>query len=134
MGENVTFLGGDSWFINLFFYGGKAIKGCFHSGLWHPEMKNVKTREFINRYKDSFRNEQLLPLGLSHDAVFLLADAVNRAGSLEPASIRAALATTTDFQGVTGSISLDHNGDRVDQIPIFKYENGSSVFVKTVTP
>ena len=134
MGENVTFLGGNSWTDNLYKYGGDAIEGCFHSGPWFPDRKNVTSREFIDRYKDSFRNEQILLLALSHDAVFLLADAVRRADSLDPASIRTALATTTGFQGITGTISMDRNGDPAKPISIFKYENGGSVFVKTVTP
>lgn len=42
---------------------------------------------------------------LGYDAVKLLADAITRADSAEPAAIRDALAETRDFQAVTGTIS-----------------------------
>ena len=36
-----------------------------------------------------------------------MADAINRAGSLEGAAVRDALAATSGFQGVTGSVSYE---------------------------
>ena len=43
------------------------------------------------------------PLG--YDAMMLVADAIGRAGSAEPAKIREALAATRGFKAVTGEIS-----------------------------
>ncbi|MCP4380403.1 MAG: ABC transporter substrate-binding protein, partial [Hyphomicrobiales bacterium] len=43
------------------------------------------------------------PLGF--DSVNLLADAIRRAGSTDPGDVQAALAATTDFEGVVGKIA-----------------------------
>jgi branched-chain amino acid transport system substrate-binding protein len=43
---------------------------------------------------------------LGYDAVHLLADAINRAGSTDPAAIQKALETTHRFHGSTGTISF----------------------------
>jgi len=51
---------------------------------------------------------------LGYDAVKLLADAIERAGSTDPEDIRAALLETKDFPGVTGSISFTEDS-RVPQ-------------------
>jgi len=134
MGIDVTFLGGDTWSNRLYEYGGEAIEGCYYSGHWDIDSKSKISQEFVDRYKNEYRKEDLVSLGLSHDAVFLLADAVTRAGSLKPALIRDALATTTDFQGVTGTITMDKNGDPLKPIAIFRFEKGSSVLIKTVMP
>ena len=78
MGLGVTFLGGDTWSNRLYEYGGKAIEGSFYSGHWDIDSNNKISREFVARYKKECRNEELVYLGLSHDAIFLLADAVSR--------------------------------------------------------
>lgn len=62
--------------------------------------------KFIEDYKAEYGIEPenaFAPLG--YDAMMLVADAITRAGSAEPAAIRAALAETRGFKGVTGEIS-----------------------------
>jgi branched-chain amino acid transport system substrate-binding protein len=72
---------------------------------------------------------------LSYDAMLLLADAIQRAQSLDCAQIRAALAETTDFQGATGTITFDEHGDPLNKdAVILKFEHGQIVFVKTIKP
>lgn len=134
MGIEVPFLGGDTWSNRLYDYAGKTIEGCYYSGHWDVESNNSISRAFADRYKKEYRQEDLVILGLSHDALFLLADSVNRANSLKPALIRDALAATANFQGVTGTLTMDTNGDPIKPIAIFKFEKGSSVLVKTVSP
>src|SRR5690606_17971088 len=66
-----------------------------------PEVK-----KFIEDYKAEYGIEpenSFAPLG--YDAVNLLADAIKRADSAEPAKIREALAATRGFKAVTGEIS-----------------------------
>jgi branched-chain amino acid transport system substrate-binding protein len=72
---------------------------------------------------------------LSYDAVMLLADAVKRANSIKPQHIRAALAETQGFKGVTGDITFDGNRNPINKSAvILKYEKGSTVYYKTVQP
>ncbi|WP_309083923.1 ABC transporter substrate-binding protein [Chelativorans sp.] len=66
-----------------------------------PEVK-----KFIEDYKAEYGIEPenaFAPLG--YDAMMLVADAIKRANSAEPAKIRDALAETRGFKGVTGEIS-----------------------------
>jgi branched-chain amino acid transport system substrate-binding protein len=66
-----------------------------------PEVK-----KFIEDYKAKYGKEPenaFAPLG--YDAMMLVADAIKRAGSAEPAKIRDALAQTRGFKAVTGVIS-----------------------------
>ncbi len=44
-------------------------------------------------------------MALAYDGVRLMADAIKRAGSTDPAKIRDALAATKGFPGITGTIS-----------------------------
>ncbi len=74
----------------------------------------------------------VVPLG--YDAGALLADAAGRANSLDPSRIREALANTKNFKGITGDITLNQNGDPVKPAVIMKFDNGTSIFVKTIEP
>ena len=43
---------------------------------------------------------------LGYDTVYLLKDAIERAGSMDGQALKSAIETTTDFPGITGSISF----------------------------
>ncbi len=62
---------------------------------------------------------------LGYDGIRLMADAINRAGSLEGAAVRDALAATSGFQGVTGIISYEP-GIRIPNksVALIKVEGG----------
>lgn len=72
---------------------------------------------------------------LGYDATQLLLDAVERAGSDDPQGIRAALAATRDFPGVTGTISYAP-GDRIPtkSVTILAVEGGRKRFVTQLLP
>lgn len=65
-----------------------------------------EVQEFIDAYTEMHGNppeNSFAPLG--YDAVGLIANAIEQAGSAEPAAIREALAATRDYPAVTGAIS-----------------------------
>jgi branched-chain amino acid transport system substrate-binding protein len=98
-------------------------------------VEDLNQQELTAKYKDRLQSEDIHSLALSRDAVFLLADAVGRAGSLDPKAVRDALAATENFQGATGTITMDQNGDpQTIPVPFFRFENGKRVFIKTVAP
>ncbi len=131
--HDVTFLGGDGWDNNMYEYGGRAVEGNYYSGHWHRAVTRNKSRQFVQQFEQQGEIDST-NIPLAYDAMYLLADAVQRADSVEPARIRDALAETSDFQGVTGAISFDQNGDPIKSAVILKFEQGTSVYFKTVEP
>lgn len=72
-------------------------------------------KAFVEAYEAEYdRPPENAFAALGYDAVKLLADAIERAGSTEAEAIRAALAETQEFPGVTGSISFTEDS-RVPQ-------------------
>lgn len=68
-------------------------------------------RRFARRYQEAYgRAPENAFAGLGYDAVDLVAQAIRTARSAGPAAIRAALAATRGFHGVTGTISLAQGG------------------------
>ena len=135
MGIKTTFLGGDGW-DGIYQYGKEAVEGGFYSAHWHPEVPSEKSIHLHKIYKQRYGkriNSDFTALG--YDATTLLVDAVKRAGAWDRAKIRVALSGTTDFEGVTGVISIDENGDPRDkEVVILKMEKGKPVYFKTLKP
>jgi branched-chain amino acid transport system substrate-binding protein len=133
MGIKTTFLGGDGW-AGIYQYGKEAVEGGFYSAHWHPEVPSEKSIHVHKIYKQRYGkriDSDFTALG--YDATTLLVDAIKRAGAWDRAEIRDALSETTDFDGVTGVISIDENGDPRDkEVVILKMEKGKPVYFKTL--
>ena len=72
---------------------------------------------------------------LGYDAMGLVADAISRAGSAEPAAIQQALAATKGYEGVTGTIAyLGDSHVPSKPVAIMHVEDGKMGFETTVTP
>lgn len=126
-------LGGDGWDEERFYsLGGDKIKLGYYTTHWRPAIGSELSNRFAARggHPDVMRPATVL----AYDAVNLLADAINRAGTIQHAKIRDALAATRDFKGVTGTISFDDFGDPVKSVVIMKIQDGHSICLKQVNP
>ncbi len=135
MGMHTTFLGGDGW-NQIYDYGGAAVEGNFYSAAWHPDVPYAKSIHLQKIYSQKYKNS-LTHTGapLAYDAVMLLADAVLRAGTLDRSKIRNALAETEGFQGATGTITFDEQGDPLNkEVIILKLEKGGAAYFKSIKP
>jgi len=131
------FLGGDGWSGDqMYKYGGKAIEGSYYSQHWHSKVPFPRSQQLQASYRIKY-GKGIIPgfLPSAYDAVMVLADAIRRAQSLDHGKIRDTLAATKNFQGATGTITFDENGDPVNKdAVVLKFANGTSVFVKTIKP
>lgn len=135
IGLKSTFLGGDAW-AEIYTYGGDAVNGSYHSAPWHPDVKFEKSLHLLKIYKEKYKKEiSNTSAPLSYDAVMVLADAIERAGSSDSSKIRNALARTNVFQGATGNITFDGYGDpKGKEVIILKLEQGRQVYYKAIKP
>lgn len=137
MGVKSIFLGGDGWGKGaLGVAGPEAAEGYYFSNHWHMNVERAESREFVKKYTEKYGENMIAASApLAYDSLMLIADATRNAKSFDRKKIRDALAETKVFQGVTGSITFDQNGDPVDkEAVILKYENGAIVFEKSVKP
>ncbi|MDW7739431.1 MAG: branched-chain amino acid ABC transporter substrate-binding protein [Bacillota bacterium] len=65
---------------------------------------NPAAAEFVTNYKEMFNSDPGAYSGLTYDAMYLLADAIERAGSFDDTAIKDALAATDGFQGISGEV------------------------------
>ncbi len=113
LGVVMPLLGGDGWDSEqLGKIAGKSIENCYYSNHYAPDQPEAKVQDFIKKYQS--RHEGQTPDGLAalgYDAANLLIDAMKRAKSLDGQDLRAAIAETKGFEGVTGVINMDKNRD-----------------------
>ncbi len=91
------------------------------------------TTKYVKAYEKKYGKEPDSLGALGYDAYGILLDAIQRAGSTDPQKIRDALATTKNFMGVTGYITIK-NGNAVKSAVIKEVKNGQWSFVTVVNP
>ena len=64
----------------------------------------------------------------THDAIGVLAAAINKAGSTEPDKIRAEILSTKGYRGAEGEYNFDEFGDGLHGYNIVRNEKGVIVF------
>jgi branched-chain amino acid transport system substrate-binding protein len=136
LGINVPFIGGDGWEDEqLLKIGGEALNGCYYSTHFSSEDTAPAVVDFVKRYKARWNGE--VPgafSALGYDAVYVLADAIKRAGTTDGPKLRDALAATKNFNGVTGNTTINKDRDATKPATIIAIKGGKLGFLKTVAP
>jgi len=132
----VPLLGGDGWdSAKLYEIGGEALQGSYFSNHYSLDDPSPRIRQFVAAYEKAYGEgvpDAMSALG--YDAVYIAADAIERAGSVDGAKIRDALAQTKDFSGVTGSITIDAGRNAVKPAVVLKVDGGKAVYATTIQP
>jgi branched-chain amino acid transport system substrate-binding protein len=135
LGITVPLLGGDGWDSpSLVEVAGKAIEGSFFSNHYSGEDPSPVIQDFITRYKAKYKEEPDAMAALGYDSAMILADAIKRAGTTEPAKLRDAIAATKDYPAVTGKITLDDKRNATKSAVMLTIKDGKFRFVETVNP
>ena len=133
IGIDKTFIGGDGWSHLMFNYAPKAVENNYYLTHWHKSMKSRESLLFVEKMKTIFPENMInAGMALSYDMVYLLADAFERAGSADRDAVRKAIENTVDYEGLTGKINFNKDGDPEKQAVIIKFTNGKSEFVKKI--
>jgi len=135
LGITVPLLGGDGWDSSkLGQIGGKAIDGSFYSNHYSHQDPSPRVQEFIKKYDEKFGETPDGLAALGYDAARILAEALKRAKSLSGDDIAAELASTKDFDGVTGKISIDPQRNAVKPAVMLEMLSGTPTYVSTIEP
>lgn len=136
LGLTQPLLGGDGWDApELWQLGGDALNGSYISTHYSPDDPSPKIQEFVHEYKQRYQN--LVPdahAALAYDATLLLFDAIKRAGTTDGPQLRDALASTKNFDGVTGLISMDENRNAVKPAVVLKLQDASFIYQEKIQP
>jgi len=117
-GLKATLIGSDGWDSpSLMQDGSESFEGVYFANHFWVGSKDPLVRKFVASYQARYGVVPDAGAAAAYDAARLLFAAFQRAKSIDSAAVRDALATTKDFPGVTGKITIDAN--RNAQVPVY---------------
>lgn len=155
-------LAGDGWDSgNLLDVGKEAVEGAYYVVHAPIASDDPRIKGFVTKYQDRFKKQPDSLAALAYDAAQMMLDAMDRAGDpatfeqqartalgagasddavktearkLYSKAIRDALATTKDFDGLSGKITMGPDRNPVKAGTLIKLTNGIPVPVATIPP
>jgi branched-chain amino acid transport system substrate-binding protein len=157
-GMRLPIIGGDGWDSKeLLTIGGDAVEGSYFVGHFWKGDAQEPIKRFVDAYRSRFGDEPDGFAALGYDSALILMEALQRLALRSPASfsslssprgvaasalelemardsLRQVISETSDFAGVTGTITLDEQGNAVKPAKFFKIEGGEFRYVGVVNP
>jgi branched-chain amino acid transport system substrate-binding protein len=135
LGIKAPLLGGDGWVgESLLKVAGHALDGSFFSNHYSQDDPSPVIQNFVKTYEAKYGDKPDAMAALGYDSAKILADAITRAGTTAEPQLRDAIASTKDFKGVTGDITLDADRNATKAAVILTIANGGFQFVQRVAP
>ncbi len=133
LGMSAGFLGGDGICTPKFMeVSGPVADGQYCSLPGMPLEKLAKGPEFKAKFTKKFNTDIQLYAPYVYDAVMVMADAMKRANSVEPAKYLPEIGKTS-YDGVTAKVEFDDKGDlKGGAISIYQYKAGKLDYVETL--
>lgn len=115
--------------------GGKDVEGVILTAHFAKEAAATDlARQYIESYKKETGKDASGFDALGADAYFVILDAMTRAKSTDGPKIREALASTKNFNGVSGIINIGPDGNAVKSLVLLHVKDGDFKYLATVNP
>ncbi len=128
--------GGDGWdspdMVSV--AGGDALNSTYFTNHYSSQDTDPKVVAFVEAFKSKYNKEPDAFAALGYDCVQLLVQAIKDANSAEPVKITEALASITDFEGVTGKMTIDEQHNPVKAGVIIEFKDGVQTVNTRIQP
>ncbi|HZJ83824.1 MAG TPA: ABC transporter substrate-binding protein [Clostridia bacterium] len=104
--------------------GADALNDVYFSNHYSSLDEDPLVVDFIEDFKTKYNRDPDAFNALGYDAAKFLVDGIKRADKVDGESIKNALEATTNFEGVTGSFSIDENHNPVKAIVVIGLKDG----------
>lgn len=137
LGIDVPLMGADGWdsptLLDL--AGADALNNTYITNHYSSDDPDETIQNFVTKFKEKYDgNAPNAFHALGYDSVYLLKDAIERAGSTEPAAIKEALEATEELTLVSGVITIDEDHNPIKSATILEYVDGEQVFKTKIDP
>ena len=127
------FVGSDGWDANeLLRDAGEELQGSYFTNHYAPDVPWPNSQAFVAKYRERYSRIPSSLAAQGYDAARLLADAMKRAKTDTPDGIRDAIQDTKDFQGATGTITIDAERNADKPIVIVQIKDKKFTYFATV--
>lgn len=136
-GMTIPMLGADGW-DEITNNAGDEVLNCYYSNHYSPDANDPEVKAFVAKYNEKFKMTPNALAALAYDATYILADAINKAGSTKPEDIQKAM-METNKKFVTGQIKFNEKRNPVKSAVMVKIDKGAdgklaAVYAETVNP
>lgn len=137
IGLDVPLMGADGWdsptLVEL--AGPEALNNTFITNHYSSEDPDDIIQNFVTKFGEKYGgNKPNAFHALGYDSVYLLKDAIERAGSTDSVAIKDALEATENISLVSGNVTIDENHNPVKSATILEYVDGEQVFKTKIDP
>lgn len=125
-GIDVPILGADGFDspVLLELAGPEALNNVYYSNHYSSLDQDPKVVKFIQDFKAKYNKEPDAFAALGYDLAMFAVDAISRAKEITGPAVKEALEATENFEGITGSFSVDEFHNPVKAIVVIGLENG----------
>jgi len=135
LGLTCPFVAGDGWEApELLEIGGAAVNGSYYCSHYSSESTAPEVQAFVKKFRARYGDTPDSMAPLANDAVTVLAEAIARAGTTDGAKLRAALAATRNFPGITGRTTIDEQRNASKPAVILAVQDGRAHFLQSIEP
>lgn len=108
--------------------------GSYISNHYSISGDNKKLQNFVKAYKAKFGEEPSSFAALAYDSIYMIRQAVKEEKSNNPTKIAEGLEKIKNFDGVTGTITMDKNHNPVKPAVILEYIPNGYKYITSVKP
>ncbi|WP_448377321.1 ABC transporter substrate-binding protein [Fervidobacterium sp.] len=113
--------------------GGEAVEGIYFSDHYHHDSANSSiSKKFVESYVKKYGEAPSTLSALGYDAYMIVFNALMNAKSTNPELIAKAIRNTKNFNGATGVITIDKDGNALKDIVVLVVKNKNMEFFKKV--
>ena len=106
---------------------GAAAEGAISLLSWHATSQTPGNQVFIEQYQAAYGIDPEPWAAQSYATLYILANAIKNAASIDADGIRDALAQTKDFPTILGNFSFDANGEAIYDPVVLIVKDGALV-------
>jgi branched-chain amino acid transport system substrate-binding protein len=135
LGIKVPLMGGDGWDSSKLYEIAKgALDGSYFSNHYTEEDPSPVIQEFVQKYKAAYGAVPDALAVLGYDAANVAFAAMDKAPDLSGPALAKELASTKDFKGVSGVITLDADHNAVKSAVVLGIKDNKPKYAATVNP
>ncbi len=110
-----------------------AIEGDYSIADFSTDEDTPEMQDYVARFNAAYNVTPELFSTTYYQGIYILADAITRAGSTDREAVRKALSETTGFKGVMSNVDCNSKGEMIHEVTIVQLKDKVPVMKEKVT-
>jgi branched-chain amino acid transport system substrate-binding protein len=110
------------------------MEGNYYCNHYSTQDTREIVQNFVKKFREKYNEVPDAIAALSYDATRILIEAIKRAGTTDGPKLRDAMAATKDFDGVTGTITINNERNATKSAVILTIKDGKLDLKETIRP